>query len=127
MKRIFCDVCGDEFHYTDKAVKQTNAQQTLLFNTTFCNKPVVVSARIVMEAKMRTAKESIRSNFPGRSYSSQALAQSFDYEHTHADICGKCRWIALDQLRAGLPLLTDGYDGTIDWEGTSELGEPDAD
>lgn len=125
MKRFYCDQCGDEFSYADKAIKQSNGVQHLLFNSTSCGKPILVKIKLTVSAETRTEVE--QSGYgPGRAYPSRGYNSTEPKQYTtdHADLCGPCRWLAIDQLRADLP-LSPTTPHEIVWETTSEF-KPDS-
>lgn len=86
MKKIFCDVCGDEFDYeTDELLKAFHQPLTLgNVDVSLADKKLVV--------KM------VGVNNRAIEYDVSVSIKARNENGGHVDTCGACRWAILDKL-----------------------------
>jgi hypothetical protein len=123
MKRFFCDHCGTEFRYDDKAVKQTNDAEFTFTLTKPGKQPIVATVRLSLKPQYHVMAVDPS---PNRFHRGSSQPEAMLVRKDHADLCGTCRWAIIDQLRAGLPLTSPAtIPGAIDWNKAGAITSTD--
>lgn len=87
MKRIFCDLCSNEFKYADKPVQHTN-QATHTFAKPRTGNEPALQFTVHLDIKAATLT---RVEVPRNPRLPYAPSDQYEIKKHHADLCGRCR------------------------------------
>lgn len=117
MKRIFCDLCNEEFKYADKSVSDTN-QATHTFTKPRTGNEPALQFTVHLDIKAVTLIRVERAREPHLRW---APSDQYDIKKQHADICGSCRGELVKRIVHG----TDDLEVTgLKWDTTEPDEEP---